>query len=257
LPESQNVLSKLGVRHGGIEPEPKDCVEARGGWKPLAKGGDSSSFDSMVAAVPLHFFPPPAPPVAVEVEDRDQRFFLNDIAWEAYVALNDVLGDRSGARVCYCEGTVELMSPSYAHEDVKTRIARLVELYAVVRDIPLHGLGSMTYRSKVKSRGAEPDECYFIGKVTKGPPHLAIEVGASRSAIDKLSLYAGLGVRELWLWENEGLSVHALGKVGYRQVKRSKLLPRLDIEELVSFVRIPDQAAAARAYLKRLGETGR
>ncbi|MEO5726704.1 MAG: Uma2 family endonuclease [Byssovorax sp.] len=219
----------------------------------------------MAAAVPLHFFPPPAPPVAVavavavgvEVEDREQRFFLNDIAWEDYVALNDVLGDRSGARVCYCEGTVELMSPSFAHEDVKTRIARLVELYAVVRDIPLHGLGSMTYRSKVKSRGAEPDECYFIGKVTKGPPHLAIEVAASRSAIDKLSLYAGLGVRELWLWEHEGLSVHALGKVGYRQVKRSKLLPRLDIEELVSFVRMPDQAAAARSYLKRLGEMGR
>ena len=256
-PWPRNVLSKLGVRHGGTEPEPKDCIEERGGWKRLAKGGDSSSFESVVAAGPLHFFPPPAPPVAVEVEDRDQRFFLNDIAWEDYVALNDVLGDRSGARVCYCEGTVELMSPSYAHEDVKTRIARLVELYAVVRDIPLHGLGSMTYRSKVKSRGAEPDECYFIGKVTKGPPHLAIEVAASRSAIDKLSLYAGLGVRELWLWESEGLSVHALGKVGYRQVKRSKLLPRLDTEELVSFVRIPDQAAAARAYLKRLGEMGR
>ena len=66
----------------------------------------------MAAAVPLHFFPPPDPPVAVavEAEDRDQRFFLNDTAWEDYVALNDVLGDRSGARVCYCEGTVELVS---------------------------------------------------------------------------------------------------------------------------------------------------
>jgi Uma2 family endonuclease len=210
----------------------------------------------MVAAVPLDFLPS-ALAVPGNDEERDQRFFLNDIAWEDYVALNDVLGDRSGARVCYCEGTVELMSPSYAHEDVKTRIARLIELYGVVRDIPLHGLGSMTYRSKVRSRGAEPDECYYIGKVTKGPPHLAIEVAMSRSAISRLSLYAGLGVRELWIWEDEGLSVHALGKAGYRQVKRSKLLPRLDLEELVSFVRMPDQAAAARAYLKLLGEAKR
>jgi hypothetical protein len=64
-------------------------------------------------------------------------------------------------------------------------------------------------------------------------------------------------VRELWIWEDEGLSVHALGKVGYRVVKHSKLLPDLDLEELVSFVRIPDQAEAARAYLKRLGEKAR
>src|SRR3954471_20046941 len=208
----------------------------------------------MVAAAPLHFPRPDKPrsrPAAeVPPANVDQRFVMYGVSWDEYVALNDALGDRSGVRVCYCEGTLEFMSPGLLHEDKKKKIARLLELYGLVRDVPLQGLGSMTYRKKPKERGAEPDECYFIGKVTKGPPDIAIEVAVSRSAIDKLSLYAGLGVRELWLWENEGLSVHALGKVGYRQVKRSKLLPRLDVEELVSFVRIPDQAAAARAYLK-------
>src|SRR5262249_3877797 len=177
------------------------------------------------------------------------------VSWEQYVAFNDALGDRSCVRVCYCEGTLELMSPGLLHEDKKTKIARLLELYGLVRDVPLHGLGSMTYRKKPKQRGAEPDECYFLGKVTKGPPDLAIEVAASRSAIDKLSLYAGLGVRELWIWQDDRIAVFHLGKKGYREVKRSKLLPELDMEELSAFVRMSDQAAAAKADWKRLGQS--
>ncbi|MEP7123635.1 MAG: Uma2 family endonuclease [Byssovorax sp.] len=210
----------------------------------------------MVAAMPYSFLAPALALVEDPPQD-EQRFVLHGVAWEDYVALNDVMADRPGVRIAYSEGTLELMSPGYAHEDVKKRISRLLELYAVVRDVQIHGLGSMTFRSKPKRRGAEPDECYFIGKVTKGSPHLAIEIAASRSAIKKLDLYAALGVRELWIWEDDGLSVHALGKVGYRQVKHSKLLPDLDLEELVSFVRIPDQAEAARAYWKQLSEGAR
>ena len=164
----------------------------------------------MVAAVPLHFqhpagrSPRPRPPAAVDLTGGDQRFAIAGVSWDQYVALNDALGDRSGVRVCYCEGTLELMSPGFLHEGKKKTIARLLELYALARDLPLYGAGSMTYRKKPKDRGAEPDECYYLGKATpKKPPHLAIEVAVSRSAIDKLDLYAGLGVGELWIWSDD------------------------------------------------------
>jgi Uma2 family endonuclease len=213
----------------------------------------------MVAAAPLYVPDPPKvrprPAPEAEPEPVDQRIVLHGVSWDEYVALNDALGDRAGVRVCYCEGTLELMAPGLLHEDKKKKIARLLELYGLVRDVPLQGLGSMTYRKKPKKRGAEPDECYFVGQVTKGPPDIAIEVAASRSAIDKLSLYAGLGVPELWIWEDDRLAVYRLGKAGYREVKRSKLLPRLDLAELATFVRMPDQAAAAKAYWKRLQAT--
>lgn len=220
---------------------------------------------AMVAAAPLQFLPagpwrspPRLGPVVKrdpEPENADQRFVIHGVSWDEYVALNDALGDRGAVRVCYCEGTLELMSPGLLHEDKKKKIARLLELYGLVRDVPLQGLGSMTYRRKLKERGAEPDECYFIGKVTKGPPDIAIEVAVSRSALDKLSLYAGLGVRELWIWEDDRIVVYHLGKAGYKEAKRSKLLPKLDVEELTTFVQMPDQAAAAKAYWKRLAKT--
>jgi Uma2 family endonuclease len=215
----------------------------------------------MVAVAPLHFMRPsrprPRPAAEVEPEVADQRFAIHGVPWDAYVAINDALGDRGGVRVCYCEGTLELMSPGLLHEDKKTKIARLLELYGLLRDVPLHGLGSMTYRKKPRERGAEPDECYFVGEVTDGPPDIAIEVAVSRSAIDKMSLYAGLGVPELWIWADDRITVHRLGKAGYREVKRSKLLPQLDLVELATFVRMPDQAAAAKAYWKKLeGKAG-
>jgi Uma2 family endonuclease len=181
------------------------------------------------------------------------------VPWEMYVALNDAFGDRGGVRVCYCEGTLELMSPGLLHEDKKKTIARLTETWALVRDVPLQGAGSMTYRREPKERGAEPDECYYLGAFRKGePPDLAIEIAVSRSAIDKLSLYAGLGVRELWIWQDDRIRVFSLGKTSYREVKRSKVLPALDLKEMARFVAMPDQAAAVRAYDRHLrGSTQR
>ncbi len=222
---------------------------------------------SMVAVAPLGFMPslplPPRPRAArggggeVEAMQDDQRMVIHNVPWETYIAITDALGERAGLRVCYCEGTLELMGPGYAHEDTKKRISRLLELYAYLSDVPIHGLGSMTYRRKPRRRGAEPDECYYVGKVSKGPPHIAVEVAISRSMIDKLSLYAGLGVSELWIWEGGHLGVHLLGKSGnYREVKRSRALPDLDVEELSSFVQMPDQNAAVKAYGKQLQKKG-
>jgi Uma2 family endonuclease len=218
----------------------------------------------MVAVAPLGFMPqlPPRPRAtrrAAEGEamQDDQRMVIHNVPWETYVAITDALGERAGLRVCYCEGTLELMGPGYAHEDTKKRISRLLELYAYLSDVAIYALGSMTYRKKPRKRGAEPDECYYVGKVSKGPPHIVVEVAISRSMIDKLSLYAGLGVSELWIWEGGHLGVHLLGKSGnYREVKRSRALPDLDVEELSSFVQIADQNAAVKAYGKRLQNKG-
>jgi Uma2 family endonuclease len=204
----------------------------------------------MVAAVPLTFAVEPS----ITPEGVDQRFVMYGVPWDMYVALNDALGDRPGVRVCYLEGTLELMSPGRLHEDKKTLTARLLEMWAFVRDVPLYGTGSMTVRKKPKERGAEPDESYFIGRMGKDgePADLAIEVAVSRSAIDKLSLYAGLGVRELWIWQDNAIRVFCLGKAGYREAKRSRVLPTLDMEEMITFVRMDDQVAAVKAYHRRL-----
>lgn len=129
---------------------------------------------------------------------EDRRFVLHGVPWETYVALRDTLDESgSGLRMTYLEGTLELMSPSRNHEDYKKIIARLVEAYAEEKDLDLRGYGGMTFRKKAKKRGLEPDECYSLGRMGKRPD-IALEVVVSSGLVDKLDVYHGLGVPEVW-----------------------------------------------------------
>ena len=103
--------------------------------------------------------------------------------------------DTPGLRMTYLDGALELMSPSLTHELNKTTIARLIELYAFVRDLPLVGYGSTTFRREAKERGAEPDECYCVGRrIEEGQfPDIVLEVIHTAPLLDKLEVHRGWG----------------------------------------------------------------
>jgi len=90
----------------------------------------------------------------------------------------------------------------------------------------------------------------------KEVPDIAIEVIFSRGGIDKLEVYRGLDVPEVWFWEDGHLAVFQLGTGAYRAARRSRFLPDLDLEQLLSFVRPDDQTEAVRAYRDALRARG-
>src|SRR5260221_7047470 len=129
--------------------------------------------------------PPSANETPSEVEPR---FVLHGVPWRTYVALRDALDDQSGLKMTYLEGTLELMSPSTLHEDAKKIIARLVEVWAMERDVDLRGFGGATFRREAKQRGLEPDECYKLGKLDEDAvPDIAIEVIVTSGLVDKMA----------------------------------------------------------------------
>ncbi len=140
---------------------------------------------------------PPAP--QLYVPPPEQRMVIYGVRWRDYVNLREAL-DTPGLRMTFCEGTLELMSPSRLHELWKTSIARLLELYALERDLPLVGYGSTTFRLEAKERGAEPDECYRVGTLMKDGemPDIVLEVIYTSPTLDKLHVYEGFAVPEVW-----------------------------------------------------------
>jgi Uma2 family endonuclease len=167
----------------------------------------------------------------------EERILVNCVPWSTYVQMRDALDDcDSKLRLTYCEGALEIMSPSDDHELSKKLLARLVEAYIDVMGLDVDGHGSTTFRKEAAERGLEPDECYF-GPGDAEVPDLAIEVVFSRPKLDKLSVYRGLGVREVWIYRNAQLHVHVLQPSGYEERARSVLFPELDLAHLVSFVR--------------------
>jgi Uma2 family endonuclease len=194
----------------------------------------------MVAVAPLT----PLPPLE---QLGEQRVLLCDVPWEAYVAFRDAV-NTPGVRMTYIEGLLEIMTPLPAHDYAKTTIARLVEMFAIERDVPLNGYGSTTFRKEAKARGLEPDECYCLAHTLKDVPDIAIEVVLTSGGIEKLPVYEGLGVREVWFWENDAFHLHALRISGYEAIRSSELVPSLDLEVLATFARRPDQHEAVKAY---------
>ena len=172
------------------------------------------------------------------------------VPWSTYVVLRDSL-DSSGVRMTYLQGQLEIMSPSREHEVEKTQIARLLELFCLERDIPLFGYGSTTFRSEERERGLEPDECYCRG-ADREIPDIAIEVIVTHGSIDKLEVYRGLGIREVWTFEAGRFRVLALHDDRYELIATSAVLPEVDLARIAHFATQPDQHLALRAFRDEL-----
>ena len=79
-------------------------------------------------------------------------------------------------------------------------------------------------------------------------PDIAIEIAITSGGIDKLSVYQGLGVTEVWFWQNNQFILYRLQQEAYQQVSRSEFLPDLDLVLLSQFVNYDNQTEAVIAY---------
>jgi Uma2 family endonuclease len=190
-----------------------------------------------------------------EISDRiDHRVILHGISWRDYEALLAMRGESSGIRVAYLQGELELMTPSQDHEKLKKMLARLIEAFAEEKNLVLDGVGSWTIKEEAKKRGLEPDECYVLGERQKPPtiPDIAIEVVWTSGGLNKLTIYQGLGIPEVWFWMDGGLTFHILKEADYVSSERSEKLPDLDPELLARFMRGSGQTQAVREFRKAL-----
>jgi Uma2 family endonuclease len=194
-------------------------------------------------------------PVSPRLLDRDDTpredhfVHLCRAKWGDYERVLEIRGDHSAPRIAYLDGTLEIMSPSYSHESIKSDIGRLVEVWCLERGIEFSAYGSWTFQIKRLKLGLEPDECYVFGN-TRGAerPDLAIEVIWTAGGLDKLEAYAKLGAREVWHWRRGRISVHVLRGARYRRAAGSKVLPGIDLDQLASFLDRQSTSAAIREY---------
>lgn len=177
-----------------------------------------------------------------------QRFLLQGVSWEAYEELLRLLGEQP-VRLTYDRGRLELMAPSYRHENSSRLLGRFVEVLTEEFDLDMSSAGSTTFRRQDLDRGLEADEGFYIageplirGKSeidlqTDPPPDLAIEADITRSSLDRMSIYAALRVPEVWRYDGSTLTVHHLGADGrYRLAHRSLSFPKLPVGELTRFL---------------------
>jgi Uma2 family endonuclease len=182
-------------------------------------------------------------------EPTTERVLLRGVRWATYEALLAEVENR-GIKLTYDRGDLEIMTPSRAHERYNSLIRRLIEAMTEELDIPIASGGSTTFRSALLEKGLEPDSCYWVENEARvrrleeldlskdPPPDLAVEVEVSRSALDRLGIYAALGVLEVWRWTRASrLVCHVRDQGGlYREVSTSGRFPFLAPADLVPFL---------------------
>ena len=185
-------------------------------------------------------------------QSADQIIVLHDVTWEDYERVLEIRGDKSAPRITSLEGELEIMSPSRDHEQIKSFIGRLLEIWCIDRGMEVTPFGSWTLKGQKKDRAAEADECYIFGTERRERPQLAIEVEWTRGGIDKLRVYEKLGVDEVWTWRKGIIQVYVLAGGQFERSQRSRLLPDLDLDLLTSMLDRDTLTQAVRDFRKAL-----
>ncbi len=189
-------------------------------------------------------------PVQAPTSTDEHRILLPNVPWSTYVVLRDSV-EAPGVRMTYLRGALEIMSPSREHEVETKQIARLIELFCLERDIPLYGYRSTTLRREREERGLEPDECYCRDRDAE-VPDVALEVIVTSPLLDKLEVYRGLGVREVWIYRSRQFELLVLRQDHYERAGRSEVFPEIDLAAIARHAAMPDQHAALRAFRDEL-----
>lgn len=176
------------------------------------------------------------------------RILLHDISWQQFEALLQDLGDHRAARLAYDRGTLEIMTPLPEHEYYKEVLSEATKEIADVLERDYESYGSTTWRRQIKEAGLEPDNCFYFQNESKvrgklsfdldrdPPPDLSLEIDLTRKSLNRLPIYARLGIPELWCYDDGQLTIYHLRQGEYAEAENSLVFPQLPIRELPQLI---------------------
>ena len=199
---------------------------------------------------------------------EEKLITLTGIKWQTFKAIMSDVGDGRAWRIAYAEGVLEIRMPLPKHERPKVMLELFIGALADELEIEAMSLGALTLEREDLARAIEPDTCFYIQNesVVRGksinlpadpPPDLVVESDYSSSSLNKFSIYASLGVPEIWRYRNQCLQVYQLVEGSYEERENSLAFPFLQIAEIPAFIeqsKTMGQRAAVRLFRDRVRE---
>ncbi len=178
----------------------------------------------------------------------ENRVILNNITWETFNQILKELGNNRVIRLAYDQGIVEIMTPFGQHEYSNRFIDNLILVIALELNLNIKTMGSLILKKELVKKGVEPDSCYYLNNEPlvrhkqdirldiDPPPDLVLEIDMSNSSLNKLPIYAALGVPEIWRYDGNTLIVFILDNQNYVESDYSLTFPWLKIADLLPFI---------------------
>jgi Uma2 family endonuclease len=204
----------------------------------------------------------PKKPIATE-----QRVVLQDVNWEQYEQLLKELGAKRQTRLTYCRGKLEMMTPIDAHERCSKLIESLLLVLSEEKQIPLTTIAPVLLKHPEYGYATETDTGYYLQAnapqqrkpaillPAEPPPDVLLEVSLTKSTIEKLPLYATLGIPEVWRYLTTAgddvlkgkLHIYHLRDSGYVEQSHSLHFPFLPADRIQQFLEQSDSMSLAAA----------
>lgn len=177
-----------------------------------------------------------------------QRVLLKNISWQTFETILAEIGEDRVSRLAYDCGTLEIMTPLLPHEHNNRLIHNLIVALAEELNLNLKSVGSLTCKRPDLQRGAEPDSGFYIANeplvrdnreidlITDPPPDLVVEVDFTSSSLDRLPIYAALGVPELWRYDEPVMQIYQLEEGQYIPCTFSPTFASLPLTEIPQFL---------------------
>jgi Uma2 family endonuclease len=176
------------------------------------------------------------------------RVVLRDISWDLYERLLAAHVDKSVPHFNYDRGVLEIVSPRREHDRIGRALEHVIAVLTAEWGIDIDNSGSTTFKRADIERGFEVDAAFYIANeplVRHGreldlavdpPPDLVIEIDVTHDSMDKLPLYATMGVPEIWRWIGGRAEIRVLREAGYALAEVSNALPPVTGETLEGFM---------------------
>ena len=200
---------------------------------------------------------------------EEKLITLAGIKWQTFKAIMSDVGDGRAWRIAYAEGVLEIRMPLPKHERPKVMLEQFIGALADELEIEAMSLGALTLEREDLARAIEPDTCFYIQNESlvrnkdeinlpiDPPPDLVVESDYTSSSLNKFSIYADLGVPEIWRYRNQSLEVYQLVEGNYELRENSLAFPFLPIAEIPALIepsKAIGQRAAVRLFMERVRE---
>ncbi len=186
--------------------------------------------------------------MAAILAPAEQRIILRNVSWETYEALLRDHEQSNSPRFTYDRGVLEIMSPFSEHEAYCRFTDCLLTVGADETNATVRVTGGTTYRREDIQRGFEPDASFYIqneirvrGKrrldlAIDPPPDLVVEIDITHSSINKLAIYAQVGVPEVWRYDGARVQLLVLQGDEYLASPGSRVMPPMTVEALAALL---------------------
>ncbi|HWX39720.1 MAG TPA: Uma2 family endonuclease [Blastocatellia bacterium] len=194
---------------------------------------------------------------------RGASLKLDYVDWAKYERLLDEVKEKPGLRISYDSGRLRVVSPLPEHEEYKGLIHDLAVVLAEELDLKLETRGSATYKRQRDSKGAEPDESFYvktaeaiIGKrhidlTVDPPPDIVVEIDSTNESLWKFSIYAALGVSEIWRYDGKQAQIYRLVDEAYVESSSSgsfEMMTPTVLTEFIELSKTSGQSSARSAF---------